>query len=178
MWDKASEWLKRVSTIVLLTSVIIWALGYFPRPKEEMSKQQQMEQSYMASVGHAIEPVFAPLGFDWRTDVSLVAGMAAKEVIVSSMAVLYGVEDENIEDDSAPLAQKLTEIKDADGNQLYSPIKAFTLMLFILLYFPCISTLATIRQEIGNKWMFFSAIFNTVIAWFVSFAFYQIAVLF
>lgn len=178
MWDKASEWFKRVSTIVLLTSVIIWALGYFPRPKEQMSKQQQMEQSYMASVGHAIEPVFAPLGFDWRADVSLVAGMAAKEVIVSSMAVLYGVDDENIEDDSQPLAQKLTEIKDADGNQLYSPIKAYTLMLFILLYFPCISTLATIRQEIGNKWMLFSALFNTALAWLMSFVFYNIAILF
>ncbi len=172
-WDKTSEWLKRVSTVVLLASVIIWALGYFPRMETE-SKREQLEQSYLSMVGHAIEPVFRPLGMEWRAEVSLIAGASAKEVIASSMAVLYGVEDEEGED-ATSLAQKLQSVKDADGRQVYSPIAAYAMLLFILLYFPCISTLGTIRKEIGRGWMWFSAIYNTAIAWLVSFGFYQIA---
>ncbi|MBR1808789.1 MAG: ferrous iron transport protein B [Paludibacteraceae bacterium] len=172
-WDKTSEWLKRVSTVVLLASVIIWALGYFPRSETD-SRKEQLEQSYLGKMGHAIEPVFRPLGMEWRAGVSLIAGASAKEVIASSMAVLYEVE-EDTEDNNLPLAQKLQSVKDADGNNVYSPVAAFAMMLFILLYFPCISTLATIRQEIGKKWMWFSALYNTLLAWLVSFGFYQIA---
>ena len=179
MWDKTSEWLKRVSTVVLLASVIIWAAGYFPVSKDtEISKKEQLEQSYLGKAGRAIEPVFTPLGLEWRAGVSLIAGAAAKEVIASSMSVLYGVEEVDVEEDNAPLATKLQNLTDADGKQIYSPIAAFAMMLFILLYFPCISTLATIRQEIGRGWMWFSAIYNTLLAWIVAFGFYQIASLF
>ena len=175
MWDKTSEWLKRVSTIVLLASVIIWALGYFPHSKEDISSKEQLEQSYLGKLGHAIEPVFRPLGMEWRAGVSLIAGATAKEVIASSMAVLYGVEEIDVEENNAPLAEKLQSLTDDEGNQIYSPIAAYAMMLFILLYFPCISTLATIKQEIGRGWMWFSVIYNTALAWLVSFGFYQIA---
>lgn len=179
-WDKTSEWLKRVSTVVLLASVIIWALGYFPHLTSNSGsgmKKEQLEQSYLGKIGHAIEPVFRPLGMEWRAGVSLIAGASAKEVIASSMAVLYGVEDTD-DNQEQSMAAKLQSVRDADGRQVYSPIAAYAMMLFILLYFPCISTLATIRQEIGKGWMWFSAIYNTMLAWLVSFAFYQIANLF
>lgn len=179
-WDKTSEWLKRVSTVVLLASVIIWALGYFPRLTSDSDsgmKKEQLEQSYLGKIGHALEPAFRPLGMEWRAGVSLIAGASAKEVIASSMAVLYGVEDTDDNQDQS-MAAKLQSVRDADGRQVYSPIAAYAMMLFILLYFPCISTLATIRQEIGKGWMWFSAIYNTMLAWLVSFAFYQIANLF
>jgi len=179
-WDKTSEWLKRVSTVVLLASVIIWALGYFPHLTSDSGsgmKKEQLEQSYLGKIGHAIEPVFRPLGMEWRAGVSLIAGASAKEVIASSMAVLYGVEDTD-DNQEQSMAAKLQSVRDADGRQVYSPIAAYAMMLFILLYFPCISTLATIRQEIGKGWMWFSAIYNTMLAWLVSFAFYQIASLF
>jgi ferrous iron transport protein B len=173
MWDKTAEWLKRVSTIVLLASIIIWGLGYFPH-HPELSKEQQLEQSYLGTIGHAIEPAFSPMGQDWRTGVSLIAGAAAKEVIISSMAVTYGIDDEDIEDNSEPLAEHLRSLVDADGNHVMTEVSAFALMLFILLYFPCISTLGTIRQEIGRKWMWFSVIYNTSLAWIIGVLFYQI----
>ncbi|MBQ7448774.1 MAG: ferrous iron transport protein B [Paludibacteraceae bacterium] len=174
MWDKAKEWLKRVSTIVLLASVIIWALGYFPH-HDDMSNTEQLEVSYLGKIGHTIEPVFRPMGLEWRAGVSLIAGCAAKEVIASSMAVLYGVDDTNPEEDNEPLAQKLAELTDDNGNLLYTPIAAFAMMLFVLLYFPCISTLATIRSEIGRGWMWFTLLYSTGLAWVVATVFYQIA---
>ncbi len=174
MWDKAKEWLKRVSTIVLLASVIIWALGYFPH-HDDMSNTEQLKVSYLGKIGHTIEPVFRPMGLEWRAGVSLIAGCAAKEVIASSMAVLYGVDDTNPEEDNEPLAQKLAELTDDNGNLLYTPIAAFAMMLFVLLYFPCISTLATIRSEIGRGWMWFTLLYSTGLAWVVATVFYQIA---
>lgn len=174
MWDKAKEWFTRVLTIVLLASVIVWALGYFPRHEEQLTGKEQLEQSLLGKIGHAIEPVFTPLGLEWRAGVSLVAGSAAKEVIASSMAVLYGAEESGAETDAAPLAERLRTLTDDAGNPIYSPLAAYAMMLFILLYFPCISTLATIRKEIGRKWMWFSMLYSTGLAWIVAFAFFRI----
>ena len=185
-WDKAKEWLERVSTIVLIASVIIWALGYFPRQSsselaenttEAAAASLQLEQSYLGRFGKAIEPVFKPMGLEWRSGISLIAGCAAKEVIASSMAVLYGVEDYD-EDNEQGLAERLSTLTDADGNPVFGPLSAFCMMLFVLLYFPCISTLATIRKEIGKGWMWFSVIYSTTIAWVLSTVVYQIGMLF
>jgi len=173
MWDKASEWFKRVSTIVLLASIIIWALGYFPH-NSTLSKEQQLEQSMLGQVGHAIEPAFTPFGQDWRTGVSLIAGAAAKEVIISSMAVTYGIDDTEIIDQQEPLVAHIRDMHDNSGKPIMNGVSAFALMLFILLYFPCISTLATIKQEIGRKWMWFSMLYNTTLAWVVATIFYQL----
>lgn len=185
-WDKAKEWFSRVVTIVLLASVIIWGLGYFPRHHDELSHKEQLEQSYLGSIGKVIEPVFKPLGIEWRAGVSLVAGCAAKEVIASSMAVLYCEDDIEISDDVSekndegviPLAEKLRSLRDDTGKPLYTPLSAFSLMLFILLYFPCISTLATIQKESSVKWMLFSLFYSTGIAWLLSFLVFQIGSLF
>ncbi len=195
MWDKAAEWLKRVSTLVLLASVLIWGLGYFPRGNQESGVKsqdsmqtewtaaQQLEQSYLGQFGKAIEPIFEPLGLEWRAGVSLIAGAAAKEVIASSMAVLYEADasqesgaksQESAGDENASLALKLQSLTNANGEKIYTPRAAYAMMLFILLYFPCISTLATIRKEIGGKWMWFSLIYSTGLAWLVAFAFFQL----
>lgn len=185
-WDKAKEWFSRVVTIVLLASVIIWGLGYFPRHHDELSHKEQLEQSYLGTLGKVIEPVFKPLGIEWCAGVSLVAGCAAKEVIASSMAVLYGDDDIDTSDDVSekndegiiPLAEKLRSLRDDAGKPLYTPLSAFSLMLFILLYFPCISTLATIQKESSVKWMLFSLFYSTGIAWLLSFLVFQIGLLF
>ena len=152
MWDKAKEWLKRVSTIVLLVSIVIWALGYFPH-HEEVTASEQLEMSYLGQAGHAIEPVFRPMGLEWKSGVSLIAGAAAKEVIASCMAELN---PEGIE------------------ASIPSALAAFAMMIFILLYCPCFSTLATIRQEIGDKWMWFSLLYSTTIAWVLATLIYQL----
>lgn len=177
MWDKAKEWFGRVLTIVLIASVLIWGLGYFPRAQEGASAKEQMEQSCLGRIGKFIEPVFEPLGIEWRASISLVAGCAAKEVIASSMAVLYE-SDETADGAPTSLPEKLVAATNAEGQPLYSPLAAYSLLLFILLYFPCISTLATIRKEIGRKWMWFSMLYSTGLAWLVSFAFFQIGSLF
>ena len=181
-WDKAKEWFSRVVTIVLIASVIIWGLGYFPQHEGNLSHREQLEQSYLGTIGKAIEPVFKPLGLEWRAGVSLVAGCAAKEVIASSMAVLYGEEEVASEEDLTeansdgviPLAEKLRALQNDDGTPVYTPLSAFSLMLFILLYFPCISTLATIQKESNTKWMLFSMFYSTGLAWLLSFLVFQI----
>ena len=194
MWDKAKEWLQRVSTIVLIASVIIWALGYFPRTETTPAEvalsenttlsetatltQSQMENSYLGMIGKAIEPVFTPMGLEWKAGISLIAGCAAKEVIASSMAVLYGADGTDIEDSPHSLAEKLLSLTKTDGSPLYTPLSAFALMLFVLLYFPCLSTLATINKEIGKGWMWFSLIYSTAVAWLVATVVYQVGMLF
>ena len=187
-WDKAKEWLQRVSTIVLLASVIIWALGYFPHHENSplatdntetntvAAESQQLENSYLGRFGKAIEPAFRPMGLEWRAGISLIAGCAAKEVIASSMAVLYGIDGYD-DDNQETLATRLTTVTDADGNRLFTPLAAFCMMLFVLLYFPCISTLATIRKEIGRGWMWFSLLYSTTIAWLLATAVFQIGML-
>ena len=171
MWEKSKQYLKKMGTIILFASIIIWALGYFPRPKtNDVTVQQQMENSYIGKMGKAIEPVMSPLGFDWKMSVSLAAGLPAKEVIVSTLSVLYTGTDESDELGNVMLSQ----VK-PDGTPLYTPLIAFTFMLFVLLYFPCIATLIAIKQESGKwKWALFSAVYSTAIAWIVCFIIYQL----
>ncbi|MGM9746952.1 MAG: ferrous iron transport protein B [Paludibacteraceae bacterium] len=172
MWDKSAQYLKKMGSIILVASVIIWALGYFPRTTEEVTPQEQMSQSFIGKIGHAIEPIVRPLGFDWKMGVSLVTGLAAKEVVVSSLGVLY--------DDAgdATLVERLQHQTNELGEPLFTPLKAFSFMLFILLYMPCIAAMTAIRREAGRSWMWFTLFYSTGIAWIVSFAVYQIGSLF
>lgn len=172
MWSKGSQYLRKMATVILAASIIVWALGYFPR-HEGQSKQQQIENSYMGQMGKAIEPVVAPLGFNWQMGVSVLTGAAAKEIVVSSMGVLYTGEE--ADEESAPLKEKLQSVTDADGNKVFNPIVAYSFMLFVLLYFPCIAALVAVRREAGTKWMLFEILYTTGVAWIISFLFYQIA---
>lgn len=177
MWDKSAQYLKKMGTVILLASIIIWALGYFPRPKEEMTLAQQTENSYIGRIGHAVEPVVKPLGFDWKMGVSLVTGLAAKEIVVSSLGILYNDEAGDTEN-SQSLVESLRAQTDALGQPFFTPLKAYTFMLFILLYFPCIAAISAIRREAGRGWAVFSVLYTTSVAWLVSFAVWQIGNLF
>ena len=178
MWDKSVLYLKKMGTVILAASIIIWALGYFPRPKTEMTPAQQSEYSYIGRIGHAIEPVVKPLGFDWRMGVSLATGLAAKEVVVSSLGVLYGAQEVEGEEDTAGLQAKLQSLSNEDGTPFFTPLKAYTFLLFILLYFPCIAAISAIAKEAGRKWAAFSVVYTTCLAWVVSFIFWHVGLLF
>lgn len=168
-WEKGKEYLKKMGGIILVASVIVWALGYFPHD-ESLSDQSQKEQSYIGCIGKAIEPVFRPQGFNWKLDVSLVAGIGAKEIVASTMGVLYA-DEETAADDSSKyviLRQKM----EADG---ITPLIAFSYLLFVLIYFPCIATIAAIKGETGSwRWAAFAAVYTTLLAWIVSACVYQI----
>ena len=173
-WEKGKQYLKKMGGIILVASIIVWALGYFPH-NEDMPRQEQQEQSYIGRIGKVIEPVFRPQGFDWKLDVSLIAGVGAKEIVASTMGVLYA-DDEEVADDKlenqgeryANLRQKMT----ADG---ITPLIAFAYLLFVLIYFPCIATIAAIKGETGSwKWALFAAFYTTALAWVVSAVVYQV----
>ncbi|HPH16273.1 MAG TPA: nucleoside recognition domain-containing protein, partial [Bacteroidales bacterium] len=131
--------------------------------------------------GHFITPVIEPLGFDWKIGVSIVTGLAAKEIVVSSMGVLYQ-SDFDADETSVSLQQKLQEQTHAygphKGVKVFSPLVAFTLMLFILIYFPCVAVIAAIKREANWKWATFTMVYTTALAWVIAFATYQIGSLF
>ncbi len=176
MWEKAVQYLRKMGTVILFASIIIWALGYFPQSHQE-NTVVQMEQSYIGKIGHAIEPVVKPLGFDWKMGVSLVTGLAAKEIVVSTMGILYEG-DAELDESSPSLIHSMQSQTDSLGKPVFTPLVAYAFMLFILLYFPCIATVTAIGREIGHKWAWFSVFYQTGIAWLVSFAVFQIGSLF
>jgi ferrous iron transport protein B len=172
MWNKAEQYLKKMGTFILGASILIWALGYFPRTEDveqleesgaateviTEAKAEQSEQSYIGKLGHFIEPAVRPLGFDWKMGVSILTGAAAKEIIVSSMGILYQ-ESGDVEEDSEGLQQKLRT------QSAITPLIAVAFMVFILLYFPCIAAVTAIAKESGVKWAVFSLVYNTLVAW-------------
>ncbi|MBR5726136.1 MAG: ferrous iron transport protein B [Muribaculaceae bacterium] len=173
MWSKGKQYLQKMATVILAASIIVWALGYFPR-HEGQTPQEQIENSYMGMMGKAIEPVVEPLGFNWQMGVSVLTGAAAKEIVVSTMGVLYTGEAD-ADEESASLKEKLQTATKPNGEHVFNPIVAYSFMLFILLYFPCIAALTAIKREAGTKWMLFEILYTTGVAWLVSFLFYQIA---
>ena len=177
-WEKGKQYLKKMGGIILVASIIVWALGYFPH-HEELPQQQQQEQSYIGRIGKTIEPIFRPQGFDWKLDVSLIAGVGAKEIVASTMGVLYAddeeVADENADNKSERYAN-LRQKMEADG---ITPLIAFAYLLFVLIYFPCIATIAAIKGETGSwKWALFAACYTTALAWVVSAVVYQVGSIF
>ncbi len=144
-WEKGKQYLKKMGGVILVASIIIWALGYFPH-NDELTRQQQLEQSYIGTIGKTIQPVFSPQGFDWKLSVGLISGVGAKEIVASTMGVLH-----------------------ADEQNPISPATAFCYLVFVLLYFPCIATIVAIRNESGSwKWALFAAAYTTGVAWCVS----------
>lgn len=171
-WEKGKQYLKKMGGIILVASIVVWALGYFPH-NENLDNISQKEQSYIGRIGKTIEPVFALQGFDWKLDVSLIAGVGAKEIVASTMGVLYA-DDESIADDEEDNIDKypiLRKKMEADG---ITPLIAFAYLLFVLIYFPCIATIAAIKGETGSwKWALFAAGYTTLLAWIVSAIVYQ-----
>ncbi len=178
-WEKGKEYLKKMGGIILVASIIVWALGYFPH-NESLPREQQQEQSYIGRMGKAIEPIFTPQGFNWKLDVSLLAGVGAKEIVASTIGVLYSgddsfADDEEFSDDN----EKYTHLRQMMLQEGITPYAAYAYLIFILLYFPCIATIAAIKNETGSwRWATFAALYTTAVAWIMSAVVYQIGGLF
>ena len=200
IWERCADYLKKISTVILWASITIWALYYFPRNEEltapyaaqienlkmEMENTAvpdptlnsqlstlnfqmeavQKEHSALAAIGHWMEPVMRPLGFDWRMNVCILTGLPAKEAIVSTMGILYHQENDT------KLAESLAE------NPFFTPVKAYAFLVFVLLYFPCVATIATLRREIGRGWALFTVVNSLALAWLLAFAVFQVGSLF
>ena len=177
MWGKAGQYLKKMGTIILFASVLIWALGYFPLKDDATDPAVHLENSYIGKLGKGVEPVIEPLGFDWKMGVSIITGLAAKEIVVSSMGILYHVDGE-VDEASQGLINNIREQENAAGEKVFTPLVAYTFMLFILIYFPCMAVIAAIRKEAGWKWAIFTMFYTTILAWIVSFCVYQIGRMF
>ncbi|MBR5824428.1 MAG: ferrous iron transport protein B [Paludibacteraceae bacterium] len=170
-WDKGVQYLRKIGTTILVGSIVIWVLSYFPLNNAQCTMHNtQLENSYLGRIGKAIQPALEPLGFDWKASVALVTGVTAKEIVVSTLGVLYSADEE----DTALLSDKLLSATDENGDPLYNGAVALSLMLFVLIYLPCIGTLVTIKHETGSWWWaVFVAIYTIVLAWVVSFVVYQ-----
>lgn len=192
MWERSEQYLKKMGGLILVATVIIWFLSYYPHdsngtatestgmavstavigtPATVETAPSQSENSYLGRIGKFCEPAMEPLGLDWRASVAMLSGAAAKEIVVSTLGVLYAADDTG-DDGNASLSKRLV----ASGN--YSRAAALAMMVFILLYFPCIATVAAIAQEAGGwKWAAFSIVYNTAVAWLIAWAAYHIGIL-
>ena len=212
MWHKGSQYLNKMGTVILLASILIWAMGYYPRnvqyskdykamltqteadlslTKDQKAakveqiqlsqEEERQEKSYIGMTGHFIEPAIRPLGFDWKIGMSIITGMAAKEIVVSSMGVLYHA-SLNATEKSQSLKDKLQEqsfsMGPKVGQKVFSPLVAFALMIFVLIYFPCVAVVAAIKKEANWRWALFTSVYTTAIAWVAAFAIFQIGSLF
>jgi ferrous iron transport protein B len=208
MWDRSKIFLKKMGKVILVGSVIIWALSAFPRnisysidydskidqiiasstarletaadsAKPEIEKEKEAalaslekarqaehaEKSFIGRIGKISAPIFAPLGIDWRGGVALLTGFVAKEIVVSTLGVLHAVGD----------SESSEELKNALQTAGMTPLSALSMMIFVLLYLPCLATIAAIKRETGSyKWMFFSILYSTSVAWIMSFIVYQV----
>jgi ferrous iron transport protein B len=184
MWFKGSQYLKKMGGVILLASVLLWALGYFPRPSLqsthaiESSSVEHLENSYIGKIGKFIEPVMAPLGFDWKMGISLISGIVAKEVVVSTLGVLYRV-DPGEDAPTENLAMKIKEEIYTSGprieQKVFNPIATISFLLFVLIYFPCIAVFAAVKNESHSiGWAFFMIFYTTTIAYLISLFVYQL----
>ena len=215
MWNKGSQYLKKMGGIILVASMIIWALGYFPLNSKKMAEldreientetnfntqleglvtnsdgfnnvliqkdeaisklenqkeSYRQENSFIGKIGLFIEPVMRPLGFDWKMSVSLLAGVAAKEVVVSTMGVLYQASDDSNESLQSKLQASVHTSGEKAGQPVFNKVTAFAYLMFILLYFPCVAVVAAVRKESGKwKWALFMVSYTTAAAWMVAF---------
>ncbi len=172
-WEKGQQYLRKMGGIILVASLAVWLLGYFPRGGEDLTEAQQQEQSYLGHIGHAMEPLFSPLGFDWRMDVGILAGTGAKELMVSTLGVLYDCPEDDAEAETAGDASQ-TRLA-AALQTATTPAAALAYMVFALLYFPCMATIAAVRSESGRwRYALFAAAYTTVIAYLAAWGTYMI----
>ena len=182
-WEKGKQYLQKMSGIILVCSMAIWFLGYFPNHDAYDTVQEQQEHSFIGYIGKSIEPVLEPLGFDWKMGVGILAGVGAKELVVSTLGVMYAgeeplVSDEVPSDDTSEGVSEDTRLQRALIKSV-TPAGALAYMVFILLYFPCIATFVAIKQESGGwKWAIFTAVYTICLAWIAAFITFNIASLF
>lgn len=199
MWGRSQQYLKKMGTTILAGSIFIWALGYFPHKTtfskdyaslieqieqsqgteqqkaaeimdlEAQQKYEQIEQSYIAQIGQFVEPAFAPLDYDWKIGVSLFTGIAAKELILSSMGVLYQSPDDSEVTLQNKLMEQTYDRGEKVGQRIFTPALGYSLMLFILIYIPCIAAIAAIKKEAGTRWAIFMTLYSCSMAWLAAF---------
>ena len=172
-WEKGVQYLQKMGGVILVASIIVWFLGYFPRQQEGQTIAEQQENSYIGKLGKSIEPIFEPMGSNWKLDVGLISGIGAKELVVSTLGVLYNIDEEEASEASESISAN-TSMSHQLAKEI-TPLAAYAYMLFVLIYFPCIATISAIKGESGKwKWAIFTAVYTTVLAWCVATAFYQI----
>lgn len=206
-WEKGKQYLKKMGSIILMASIVIWALTYFPH-HDELPTEQQMEQSYIGHLGKAVEPIIRPCGLGWKEGVSIIAGVGAKEIVASTMGVLYSRSTENTENTENTESSEYSEYSDDSDNSDNSdnsdysestddsddessrlssiiahsgmtPLAAFAFMVFILLYMPCLPACIAIKNESGHwKWAIFTATYTTLLAWICATLIFQIGSIF
>ena len=217
MWIKASQYLKKMSGVILIASILLWALGYYPRYKPAIkntpnsfsavqtnlnpqkinqlvsfretaengiplyhddAKNKQLENSYIGRLGKFIEPAIKPLGFDWKMGISLITGIAAKEIVVSTLGVLH-----HVDIDSRNGEKKLSDLLSMQeykngpmkGQRVFSPLATISFLIFILIYFPCIAVFAAVKKETGNIWWaVFMIFYTTILAYLMSLIVFQV----
>lgn len=179
MLTRAWLFVKRAGTVILAISIILWALMYFPRSGEQpsnaapLSATAQLENSYAGMLGRTIEPVIKPLGYDWKIGVAIIASFAAREVLVSTLSIIYNVGEDADENDPT-LIKAIQNAKTADGVKVWTPLTALSLMVFFVLAMQCMSTLAVVRRETNSwGWVIFMFTYMTVIAYIASLLTYQ-----
>lgn len=206
VWFRSEQYLKKIGGVILIASVAVWILSNFPGNLSSSAdsisgsnelrdpviltqheiqdagqlrierKSELQRNSFIGIIGRTIEPVMRPLGFDWRLSISIITGVAAKEVVVSTLGVLFQTGNHN---GHASLVEKIRTVRSSEGDQLFTPLSAFSFMLFILTYFPCIGAIGAISRESGGwKWAAFIVIYTSMIAWLLSFTVYQVGSLF
>lgn len=196
MWGKGQQYLKKMGGLILVASLIIWALSYFPRPNEQTIEQTRTElisngispdsvdveavasteNSYLGRIGKAIQPIFEPLGFNWKMTVSLISGTVAKETVVSTLGVLYSGSSEATQ---ADMGKRLQQINPQTGKPDFTPLVAMCFMIFVLIYVPCLATIVAIVKESGSwRYGLFTLVYDTAVAWIISFVVYQVGTLF
>jgi ferrous iron transport protein B len=178
MWEKGRQYLQKMGGVILIAVILIWALEYFPGGSK-VSPEERLQNSYISKIGKTIEPVIAPLGFDWRMGVSLITGAAAKEVVVSTMGVLFGSSHYHEKGVPQTLGARLQQATWQDGphagKPLFTPLAGISFLLFILIYMPCVAVVATVNRESGSwKWALFLISYTTILAWILSFAVFQL----
>ncbi|HEX67475.1 MAG TPA: ferrous iron transport protein B [bacterium] len=169
MWERGVVYLKKAGTVIFAGCMLIWFLSHFPSMPEEGNPKIQLEKSYAGKIGKFITPVFKPLGFgEWKASIALIAGFIAKELVVGTLGTLYGKEEET------SLREMLKNDVYPDGSKVWSPLSSYSFLIFILLYIPCIATIAVIYRETQSlTWPLFTAFYTTALAWIISFLFYQ-----
>ena len=171
-WERTWMYIKKAGTVILAVNIVLWAFMYFPRPPEHAdgarpTAAEALSHSMAGRFGRAMEPVTELAGFDWRTNIALIGGFAAKEVVIGALATVYAMDPEQADTD-ASLAERLAAEPD------WSPRRAFAMMLFVMLYAPCMTTIAVIARESGSwKWAAFSTLYATTIAFLIAVAVYQ-----
>lgn len=190
LWDRAWVFLRRAGTLIFALSIVLWFLMNFPKPSEEngalgetlmaeavlvpeaaVEPNAMLENSFAGRVGKFVEPVFAPLGYDWKMTVGIIASFAAREVFVSTLAIIYSVADE---EDTGSLVETLRSQEREDGAVAFSPLTCLSLMIFFVFALQCLATVAVVRRETRSwRWPLFQLAYMFGVAWIAAFLVYQ-----